>query len=1078
MIRNVVLLISCLALMVLLFLGYQQLVEIPTPSSRPPGSTHDLRTREPEVQQSLRIGEADAFVNVTPGQEIAFTRYDPRSGRATEQIRCQTWRPVAGSADRVTVEQPVLHKRLPSGMDVTIAAQRGEIQVDSVRKAQMNPQRGWLEGDVRIEVDRSTEPERTPLDQRPQDRILIATQRLDFDLLRGGVSTTQALRVEADEVELSAAGLELLWNAAENRVESLRIPAGGQLVYHPGGRFARPLEGPAAQTEDSTPAESLPASQPADRRARPEPPSRERRAYECILSRGVRVDQMRGDARVGGLVADTLTLTLDVGARMAGDLFGLGEGPRSPDAQKPSTSEAPRSSPSAATSRPALPSRVVVEWSGALSLAPARPRLAHQPPRRDVRAEGQVRVDSGDRAITCRRLYYEDQTQRLWLQSDGTARVRATVGERLALEAGSVYVDRGRDLIRLIGAVSLRSQEGTSAGGQGLSIDCSLWAELHLAAPGDQAVSQPAAPAPPDDGVAGELFDVAALESAEFNGDVGIRMGDQVLLAEALTAQFRSTESGESLADALTSAVARGQVRFEAQPRSPLDWAGAAGRLLDRLRGLRGAGPQRWLACDRMEMRFARSEGGRVYPREITATGVVRLADQRSGAGVRGRRLVAELDQAGRPLRGTVYGARDRDALVFVEPFAVRAAEVRIDDATQVLAVDGAARVSFLSERGLRGQPRGRPSLVRITCDESLRVDGQANRVVFRGNVHARASRDSLKADALTLLLADLDPPASRAASGLAAGLSAAMRSFPQPSAGGDAVAGGASAGLARAGQSATRPALERSTRKEPVLVRAERCVAVSRDGRRGQGAWQRQTITAPELEVELRSRQLRTAGQTTLLIENYNLGEGDSPRVQDALGLPSSLMTRGPSQTVMQAAQSMRYVMGEDGPSRRDWVVFEGKVRCRHVAGREIRSLSELLPESAARPELLAQLKDRNALLQCDRLESYFSATQQPDGSDGPLRLSWINATGRVQLRDQEDRIIRTVTAQQLEFDREQNVIHVFGSTNPPQFAQVIEEDLARQNFRRPLSSPEITINLTDRTMRTKAASGSIASP
>jgi hypothetical protein len=238
------------------------------------------------------------------------------------------------------------------------------------------------------------------------------------------------------------------------------------------------------------------------------------------------------------------------------------------------------------------------------------------------------------------------------------------------------------------------------------------------------------------------------------------------------------------------------------------------------------------------------------------------------------------------------------------------------------------------------------------------------------------------------------------------------------------------------------------------------------------------QSVTGPELEIDVGRRLIRTSGMTKLLMTDRRLrGERDTQGA--ALGIPSALMSRGPSQTAMECRRGLIYVLGEEGPQRKDSVLMEGSVRFRHVTGREMVGLEQMLPEIAAKPELLEALKSRNSYMECDRLEGIFVVGSEARGQRGDftlrpsLQLSWLNARDDVYLRDQQGAAIRSVYAHQLEFDRPNGVIRVLGLEEEGIDARIYDENATSGRFSIPAISPEIIIDLETNTVRTKEVRG-----
>ncbi len=1045
MTRNILLTLTTLGIVALLFVGYVQLTAVPIDGGDP-----DRHTRVSLPQPASVPSEALAVgpIEVPPGGEFAFTVYDERTGRETDRFRCAQWRKAPGSDDEVLVTSPELTMRLPSGMIATITAQTGRVTVDRIDTRRMRPRLGWLAGEARIRIDRETSEQRTPLADRPADAIDIRSDRLTFDLEVGKLQFEGPLQVVSDEFSIAGTGLELVWNQIGNRVERLTIHRGELLTLRLSGR--EPAQ-PGASIAQSQPA-SAPAEVP-DRAPRPST------TYVLTLSGDVQADHWRGDARVGGLRAREIALLFDT----AGDALPVGGA---------SAASAPTAAASAPATQPSLPERLAIRWSGPLELSPIGTRDPSLPPRRQLDAFGEtVTLESSDARILCGGLRYEDHTQRAWLRPPPGGRVALALSDRLSVETTSVFIDRAVGLVKLIGDVSLRSGAGESA----LSMSCDLWAELRLAK-GERPADGVAAGLAPDG-----MISAAALRSALFVGDVRVLLRDRRLAALRLETFFQEGQAGDDLEALLDSAVASGEVRFVADRGEMLPgWLLVPARRVAALGRLAISGDpdaatveSQRLSCAWMKMGFSRDAAGRAFVRDIEAVGAVRLSDRESGVSAQGNGLTAVVSDGERITRASVRGSRLRPARIAADPYVVWGERVHFDEPSQSMLVDGASRLRFSSDLSLRGARADRARPIDITSRDALRVDGARNTITFRGAVDARSGAERLRAETLTLQLEDLPAPPA-APPGPLEGLRRAVA---------DARRGAPGVESASASGEVSGSSRSRSVRKRPVRLLAQQAVIESETYASGDPRpLVHQSIAAPDMQVNIAERILRTAGETTLLMISRQLDAG-ADAAREATGLPSALMSKGPSQTAMKCSRSMTYALGEDGPSRRDGVLFEGDVKFRHVAGRQVVGLEELLPEFRTNPDLLKTLKDRNTFLECDRLEGALTAggganaAAAAAGSSG-LRMTSLNALGSVYLRDEQGTTLREVHAHQIEFDRVSGKVRVLGNRSDGRAARVYSQDAARGRFDNPADGMEFVIDLNSNTVTAGAVSGEFRRP
>jgi hypothetical protein len=265
--------------------------------------------------------------------------------------------------------------------------------------------------------------------------------------------------------------------------------------------------------------------------------------------------------------------------------------------------------------------------------------------------------------------------------------------------------------------------------------------------------------------------------------------------------------------------------------------------------------------------------------------------------------------------------------------------------------------------------------------------------------------------------------------------------------------------------------------RKEPVRLAAENATVASESyAPPDADPVVHASISAPSLKVDIVNRQILTTGLTRLLMIDRR-GVTDADTARDAIGVPAALLSRGPSQTAMQCTGRMTYTLGAEGPDRRDTAVFEDQVVFAHRTGKEMVNWEEMLPQIAANREAADQLKNRNATLDCGRLECWFAAepggAKEAGGSGltrSPLKLSSLLASGDVYLRDREDTRIREVNAAWIEFSREEGRIHVRGAEGVD--ARVYFENAATGQFD-VHAGQQLVINLKDGTVRSGQIAG-----
>ncbi len=1090
--RNLLIFVASVAMIAALFGGYALLVRDPGAIDAEP---RDVLAELPRASAETTAPTLDVGAGRVPGGGgVELTLFDDRSGRATDRLRVADWQPVSGAKNEIEVTRPELGLTLPSGMTATITADRGRLTAERVQRENIRPKFGTLTGNAAIVIDRNTQPDRPPAAQRPEDIITIRMTALEFDLDLGRLKCDARVEVDAEEFGISGSGMHLNWNQADNVVDTLRIEQGEELRVRGGGalfdRFtaapAAPAAAPAAQSA------AIAATQRAARSPRKIAPKRT--TYLCALEGGVTVRHERGAETIGRLEATELRMLFDVG----GDRTpGLARGPASRPATQPADQE-----------------RLVIRWSGPLTMTPQRDLPPSAQARRRIEALGSpLRLESRDGAAVCGRLELHDETGQIWLQPTPGGQVDFRSDATSSAAADSVYIDRRRNVVKLLGSVSLRSQR--DARRPPFTLRCSQWAELHLAdaaAPG----AVPEAPRPaPGDGAPGAIgLGLGRLRSGLFVGDVRVNLNDQRLSCSELRTEFADSAAASDMQAALRKAVAIGGVRL--------------------------AGDGERLDCGRLTLAFAIGDDGESYPHEVEAFGAVRvergtavataeqmnadltpvrkspqpavaagsdesrqtyalqnltltghaaLRDPESGVAARGDWIGAVFGDGNRLARATVSSVDGRDARVYARPYSVRAPHIVLDGEKRRLRVDGRARLSFQTSRSLQGVSRAKAAPVSVTATRSLDIDGRGNTVTFVGDVVALSGEESLRADRMTLYLEDVQTPANPGARRgprfgiLQVALSAALRGQSLAVALREAAAGGDTPGGRGSSSELLSDGDARGGRKEPLRLVAENAVLASEtfEARQSQPVTQ-MSVAAPLLTAEIPQRIIRTTGETKLFVTNYRLTLDPTPAAGSA-GLPSALVSRGPSQTAMRAASAMTYVLGPAGPERRDSILFEGDVFFVHRAGREMVDFERLMPQLKAQPELLNAIETRNTQMSCQRLEGELLADGQgesgaglrPGGARG-LRLNWLIATGSVYLRDARGPAIRSVQAARAEFDRNRSTVLVSG--DPTADARVFFENRETNELAQPAIGKAFEIDLERNTVKAGATRGEFSRP
>lgn len=1137
MTRNIVLALSTTAILILLFIGYQAIVTDPVEQLDRDADDVALlpegETLQPEEVLQVSSAADMPAVEIPPGGAVGLTLFDRDTGRATDRFECAEWTPIAGSNNQVRVTQPKLTTLLPSGMLATISADSAQLEVDRTARQTGRAgraQRGWLRDHVVIHIGPndqndapSTRPATTGFQSRFGDQgITVELDTLEFDLELGQLKSNGPVRLRSETFELAGSGLHLVWNEIDNRLETLLLRKGDKLVFRGAGLLTGMQADKPESTAQATPApaeddapQNVPivseqgeplanhelaarettttqphhAATPEDTQADQTRPFQLDTTYACTFEGGVRATQYLGEQAIAELIGRRIFLLFDVGSGAGSRFRHAAFGRKSTPAEQPQNQHPePATAPTDAASTQPAQSRnqkLVLEWNGALLISPLddQPQDLQQARRRFEAIGDPVILTHRDGTVRCARLEYYDDTQQIWLHPTETGRVHIALGKRMAAHATSIYIDQNAQLIKLIGDVEIASQDTPGAGvGSNGDMRCNLWAELHLAR--DENADTPADLDAP--------LAAGQLQSAVFVGNVRIAQGDQVLTAHRVDATFQSAgPDNPDLSGTLDRVLATGDVELRgtddrlACTEMTLDFdLTDTGKLFPRHlhaygsvdiarddAGLRGEEVYADLApiAARQTQRTAQQQRPQFALRNLRIVGDAELIDPENKIAARGNQISAAFTGANELQTAEVIGTPDHPAGILAHPYTVRGALIELDAHAQTLAVDGTAYLRFRTSRGLRGQDRGKEMLVRVHCDEQLLIDGANDRIEFRGNVRVASGRETLRAKELTLLLARLPedqletPQIPTLKRQLYRSALQALQQVRRSSERNDEIVN-----------------VDVEGRRELHRVIARQALVQSDEGQLSDGRpVVSSSIEAPLLEILVPEKRIETTGRTTLLVTSRRMEQTSAEAAEQALGVPSALLSRGPSQTAMQCDGSMTYVLGE-GPDRRDIVLFRDGVVLAHVAGREIPNLMDMIPQLADDPERLASLESRKSRLECQRLECAFSVTGDNRDANlagtAPLQLSWLMASGDVWLRDEQNAGIREVFAEHLDFNRDQSIIDVIGTDEID--ARIYYQNTETGAFAIPAVGRQFTIDLRTNTVRADRTRGEFRRP
>jgi len=1032
MARNIILFTSTLAILILMFVVYIAVFSAPAPTTLTaddePVELHQAKAVAEE--QKMHVETPDGPVSIDPGEEMAYVQYD-ELGRPTDYFRCESWEKAPDSESEFTVATPEIMLRMNTGIIVMISSERGRLSADRLDTKHFRPKRGSLTGDALIVVDRETSFDRTPLTERPEDRIEIAMDSLVFDLELGELKTAGPIRVASPEFEIAAAGMHLIWNQDNNRVEKLLIERGGSMVFR--GDMLDSIS-PSSQTP---PSEDFSLStRPVARAASPRGERRRPVAYMCEFLDDVFVEHFVGEECRDTLSADSLSLLMDIAG---GGVL------RRDDA---SAASSPVSTPAPTTQE----RRIVINWSGALLFRPDANAAASDQRRRRIEVFGApVVIETADGRVSCGRLTLHQENKQLWLYPTDAGVVEISSGEAVAMQAASIYVDLESNLIKLVGDVLFSAGQNRAGHKEELTINAEDWAELYIGERGPTGM---------EEDVFGNPLASQMLESAAFVGDVVVRYQDQKLSAHKLTAAFNPTAGSPADAAAgdpqslLKSVTAEGDVQLLA--------VDSGRRTLWRPPTINQS-----LNCARLRLGFL-SRDGETHINGMYADGAVEIYDRRNKFAARGRELKAGFGEQQTLTHATITGAAHDHALMDAREFKLRGREIVVDNQAQTLHIDGDSELSFMSSRGLQGLPSLGEQAINVTCTRSMHIDWPANKIDFVGDVAAGSDNEKLLADSMTLMLGEA-PVVATEQSGMQ--IFALGREWVRGLLGGADVKPAAGDLFGDSREAGGRKQLSRIIARNAAVQAETYAEGVEQ-------AVVHQSIEAPLLEIDANTRCIRTIGYTTMLMTDLRHRDAGADRPA-AVNLVSALAADGPSQTAMESRGGMLYVLGDQPKRRRDSLLLEGGVRFRYVTGREMKRLTELLPDVVMKPELLKTITSQNTYLECDRLECTLlmadAAVKRSLGMQSSMTVALLNARENVLLRDKRGDDVREIYAHQLEYDAEAEVIRILGHPDTGVLARIYDQNEKTGRFNKPAEAPEIIINLATNTIEAKDLRGKI---
>ncbi len=188
--------------------------------------------------QTLQGGE----IAFKPGDQTMARVYDDVTGRLKYQFEAKTWEPISETDFRII--EPLIQIFMPHGEITYIQSDAAELTLARKGGNNVEPKRGWLKGNVRVTIDRTTadwreaNPQRADRFAHPEALVNIDMDETRFDLDRAELTSKGDVLVDSSEVRIEGVrGLTLQWDQLDNRIDVLRFDDGGRMLLRRGGRM-------------------------------------------------------------------------------------------------------------------------------------------------------------------------------------------------------------------------------------------------------------------------------------------------------------------------------------------------------------------------------------------------------------------------------------------------------------------------------------------------------------------------------------------------------------------------------------------------------------------------------------------------------------------------------------------------------------------------------------------------------------------------------------------------------------------------------------------------------------------------
>jgi lipopolysaccharide export system protein LptA len=1018
---------------------------------------------------------------IGPGQNITVSIYPREGTRARLELAVSDWIPKDGSDHEFILTGPQVRMRTKDGNDVRVTAREGVLDAQRKAGGGLDPKRGQLTGDVVIEYDRRSDKDKASLPEAlrnqvdPSELVRVEMERLEFDLEYAKLVVPGPIHVAARDVELHGEDLEIRFNEAQGRVESLRIARGGRLdLLERGAQLGVNVPGIDRRGErrttladwlrttiqsrldrqtQSAPAAPAPTSAASasgvpvfradtEKEDTPGPPVR----YFARFEGDVDAKQFAGDATRSRLQADVLEILREFSDADKDRV-------RSPAAPTQGTPGEPPVTPTG--------DRIVLEWTGKLvvdALSRGDERWTEDV-RSQVTALGTpARLSHPEGDATCSKLIYEPDGSEVQLFGSEAVPVVVRSSDQGAMTGQFASLRRGGDAldIRVTGPGRLTGALNPNATAAAVPSPPSMPKTESFIEFGKELTAQGRFVTKTTVDFTGSVStrERRVLDRASFSGRVVMEEGETRIEADSIDLGFAAQPGGRGDRQAVERMIGRGDVvmiqgadRITCREIDVALATDADGRSQPRAATATGdvaavQGERTLHARDKLVVDFDRVEDepkrneearSRTGVKRLQAFGAVTVFDPAQKLDLSAGQLDCSVVKGREIEKALVTGTADRPATVRLDTLTVTGRQITLDVPDQWAEVPGEGRLTFLSRKDLDGRKVSNPIPIVVTWADSMKYRGRENRAVFNGRVHATSeTTTTFDCDQLLVEFDESPQPVAEAKRVNEWGIlqpfvNAAMRTEKPRDV---RFAGGAYA-------------------KEPAYILADgHAVAeMSETDPKSGELSSRSRIAGPRLSVNLRSEvsKMLIEGPGTLQLEDFR---PDSPSRDSTPRTGSGLFAldkdSGPSKTLIEWRERMWY----------DFSIaqtrFEGRVQLKHFSGAALARLFEGSGGGAN------QSPGRSTFLTSDVLTVDFldrdsrakpALSREGDASGKRMgrlssdRLRQFQASGSVVLQDQVEGL--SVTADSVVYERPRQILAISGSRQRK--AQIITQKPGR---------------------------------